>query len=157
MQEHQVTIEGVTRPLPNPFMVLATQNPVEQAGTYPLPEAQIDRFLMRIVVGYPSNEEEKNILRRFMTPIETPDALLNIETIEWMQSLVKQVHIADELLEYIVAIAEYTRAHTHVYLGVSPRASLALATAARARTLLAGRSYVIPDDIKALAEPVLSH
>ncbi|MCA9580805.1 MAG: MoxR family ATPase, partial [Myxococcales bacterium] len=141
----------------DPFIVLATQNPVEQAGTYPLPEAQIDRFLMRLVIGYPSNKDEEGILRRFMQPTPTPRRVLEPQTIEWLQSLVDRVHVEEELITYVVRLAEYTRQHTHLYLGASPRASLALLQAARARALLAGRAYVIPDDIKTLAESVLAH
>jgi MoxR-like ATPase len=157
MQEQQVTVEGDTRPLPAPFIVLATQNPVEQAGTYPLPEAQIDRFLVRLVIGYPSEADEKEILSRFMGAPPTPRTVLNPEVILEMQELVRTVHVEEEILEYCVSLAKFTREHARVYLGASPRASLALIIAARARALTSGRSYVLPDDIKTLAVPVLAH
>jgi len=157
MQESQVTIEGDTRPLPNPFIVLATQNPVEQAGTYPLPEAQIDRFLVRMLIGYPSAKDEVNILLRHMDPSPTPRQVLDPREILGLQELVHRVHVEPEIAEYVVRLAHFTRQHTRVYLGVSPRASLALVQAARARALIHGRPFVIPDDIKALAIPVLAH
>lgn len=157
MQERQVTIEGETRALPRPFLVLATQNPVEHAGTYPLPEAQIDRFLIRLVLGYPDAAEERAMLRRFLTERPAPRRVLEPGDIERLQSLVQAVHIEDEVLAYVVRLAAYTREHGRLFLGVSPRASLALVQAARARALLGGRPYVLPDDIKALAIPVLAH
>jgi MoxR-like ATPase len=157
MQESQVTVEGDTRALPQPFIVLATQNPVEQAGTYPLPEAQIDRFLIRLVIGYPSESDEKGILRRFMGHAPVPRAVLDPTRILDMQALVETVHVEEEVLEYCVRLGGFTRQHARVFLGASPRATLALLTAARARALLSGRSFVLPDDIKALAIPVLAH
>jgi MoxR-like ATPase len=157
MQESQVTIEGDTRPLPRPFIVLATQNPVEQAGTYPLPEAQIDRFLVRIPIGYPEPKDELAILRRHMDPGPEPRRILDPHEILAMQDLVHGIHVEVEVLEYIVRLATFTRQHPRVYLGVSPRASLALTQAARARALASGRAFVIPDDVKALALPVLAH
>lgn len=157
MQEQQTTIEGDTRALPSPFIVLATQNPVEQAGTYPLPEAQIDRFLMRLMIGYPTAADEKGILRRFSATAPALRSLLSPEDILSVQELVKSVHIEEELYDYVVKLAQFTRQHSRLFLGVSPRASLALITAARARALSMGRGFVIPDDIKALAVPVLAH
>ena len=157
MQEQQVTIEGDTRALPTPFIVLATQNPVEQAGTYPLPEAQIDRFLMRLVIGYPSERDERGILRRFMGEEPRPQKVLTPQEILELQGLVETVHVEDEILEYVVKMAAFTRQHARLFLGASPRASLALVQAARARALVSGRGYVIPDDIKSLAVPVLAH
>jgi MoxR-like ATPase len=157
MQEAQVTIEGDTRPLPQPFIVLATQNPVEQAGTYPLPEAQIDRFLVRILIGYPSASDELDILLRHMDPIAPPRRVLEPREILAMQELVHGVHVEHEVLDYVVRLSQFTRQHSRVYLGASPRASLALIQAARARALASGRPFVIPDDIKALAVPVLAH
>jgi MoxR-like ATPase len=157
MQESQVTIEGDTRKLPPPFMVLATQNPVEQEGTYPLPEAQIDRFLMKVEIGYPTSRQERAILRTYSgsSPVVrqaiAPDAILRF------QELSERVHIDDELLDYIVALAVFTRDHPQVHLGASPRASLHLMYASRARALMGGRGYVLPDDIKVLAIPVLAH
>jgi MoxR-like ATPase len=157
MQEQQTTIEGDTRPLPSPFIVLATQNPVEQAGTYPLPEAQIDRFLVRLVIGYPTPRDEKGILRRFMTPAPSPQRVLDPDEILAMQTLVEAVHVEEDILDYVVRLATFTRQHARLYLGASPRASLALVQAARARALSAGRAFVIPDDVKALASHVLAH
>ncbi len=157
MQESQVTIEGDTRPLPQPFIVLATQNPVEQAGTYPLPEAQIDRFLVRLLIGYPDAKDELNILLRHMDPVAVPRRVLEPGEILAMQELVHGVHVETEILEYVVRLAQYTRQHSRVYLGASPRASLAVTQAARARALVNGRPFVIPDDIKALAVSVLAH
>ncbi|GAB4197531.1 MAG: MoxR family ATPase [Sandaracinaceae bacterium] len=157
MQEHQTTIEGESRPLPNPFIVLATQNPVEQAGTYPLPEAQIDRFLARVVIGYPSPRDEKGVLKRFLEGAPSARQILDPGQILTMQALVGQVHVEEEVLDYVVRLAVYTRQQARVLLGVSPRASLALVQAARARALIAGRAYVLPDDVKALATSVLAH
>ncbi|MBX7192913.1 MAG: MoxR family ATPase [Sandaracinaceae bacterium] len=157
MQEHQTTIEGDSRPLPSPFIVLATQNPVEQAGTYPLPEAQIDRFLARIVIGYPSPRDEKGVLKRFLEGSPEAKKILDPGQILTMQQLVGQVHVEEEVLDYVVRLAVYTRQQARVLLGVSPRASLALVQAARARALIAGRAYVLPDDVKALAVHVLAH
>jgi MoxR-like ATPase len=157
MQEGQTTIEGDTRALPQPFIVLATQNPVEQAGTYPLPEAQIDRFLMRLVIGYPSERDERGMLRRFMGSTPATRPILEPRAIQEMQDLVATVHVEDEVLDYVVRLGAFTRQHTRLFLGASPRASLALVQAARARALLSGRSFVLPDDIKALAVSVLAH
>ena len=157
MQERQVTIEGETRPLPNPFLVLATQNPVEHAGTYPLPEAQIDRFLIRLVLGYPDRKEERWMLRRFLTAPAEPTTVLSPQDILQLQTMVEGIHVEDEVLDYVVRLADFTRNHARLFLGISPRASLALIRAARARALMAGRSYALPDDVKALAVPVLAH
>jgi len=157
MQEQQVTVEGDTRPLPSPFIVLATQNPVEQAGTYPLPEAQIDRFLVRVMIGYPDERDERGILRRFMGATPEPAAVLQPSEILNMQDLVQTVHVEDEVLEYVVRLSTFTRQHARLFLGASPRASLALIQAARARALISGRAYVLPDDVKVLAVPVLAH
>jgi MoxR-like ATPase len=157
MQEQQVTIEGDTRALPSPFVVLATQNPVEQAGTYPLPEAQIDRFLVRLLIGYPSARDERGILRRFLEGSPQPQRVLEPAQILGMQQLVGQVHVEDELLDYVVRLAAATRQQARIFLGASPRASLALVQAARARALIQGRPFVLPDDLKALAIPVLAH
>jgi MoxR-like ATPase len=157
MQEQQVTIEGDTRPLPSPFIVLATQNPVEQAGTYPLPEAQIDRFLVRLLIGYPTPADEKGILRRFTDGSPKPRQVLAPEQILTMQHLVDRVHVEESILDYVVRLAGFTREHARLFLGASPRASLALVRAARARALAAGRDFVLPDDVKRLAVPVLAH
>jgi MoxR-like ATPase len=157
MQEHQATIEGDTRPLPAPFIVLATQNPVEQAGTYPLPEAQIDRFLVRLVISYPSSRDEKTMLRRFLEGSPEATKVLDPDEVRSLQALVMRVHVEEEILDYVVRLATFTRQQARVLLGVSPRASLALVAAARARALIAGRAFVLPDDVKALAVPVLAH
>ncbi|MCG8556124.1 MAG: MoxR family ATPase [Proteobacteria bacterium] len=157
MQEGQVTIEGETRSLPTPFVLLATQNPVEQAGTYPLPEAQVDRFLLRLSVGYPSPSEERQILQRFTQSTPQANALLTPDEVLAMQELVATVHVEPQVLDYVVRLSTFTRQHPDVFLGASPRGSLALAQAARARALLSGRSYVLPDDVKHLAPTVLAH
>lgn len=157
MQEKQVTIEGETRPLPSPFIVLATQNPIEQAGTYPLPEAQVDRFLMKLRVDYPSFEDEKGIVRRFAAPPQPTRAVLDQATVMALRERSQQVHIEESVVDFIVRLVAATRSHRDSVLGASPRASLALANAARAHALLHGRGYVLPDDVKALAQPVLAH
>jgi MoxR-like ATPase len=157
MQEVQVTIEGNTRPLAPPFMVLATQNPIEHEGTYPLPEAQVDRFLIKLSLRYPEAAEEKRILQTHSGPTAPVKALLDRERILALQELAEAVHVDDELIEYIVGLARYTREHRRVYLGASPRASLMLLRASKARALIHGRGYVLPDDIKALAAHVLAH
>lgn len=157
MQERQVTIEGETRTLPSPFLVLATQNPVEQAGTYPLPEAQIDRFLVRLLLGYPSAQDERGVLRRFLEGAPSARTVLSPDEVLELRQLAATVHVQDEVLDYVIRVAAFTREHSRVFLGASPRASLALVEAARARALMDGRSFVLPDDIKALAIPVLAH
>jgi MoxR-like ATPase len=157
MQEVQTTIDGETRPLPRPFMVLATQNPVEQAGTYPLPEAQIDRFLLRILIGYPSPAEELAMLERFSVGTPELAPVLSPQEILGLQAMVSSVHAEHELVDFVVRLTAYTRKHQRVYLGASPRGSLALLQAAKALALLSGRGYVLPDDVKRLAKPVLAH
>jgi MoxR-like ATPase len=157
MQEFQTTIDGETRPLPQPFLVLATQNPVEQAGTYPLPEAQIDRFLLRVAMGYPSQSDERAILERYGASSPRVTGVLSPEEILAVQSMVGSVHAEPDVLDYVVRLTRFTREHRHVFLGASPRASLALAQAAKAAALLAGRAFLLPDDVKRLAVPVLAH
>ncbi len=159
MEERQVTAEGETRPLPRPFLVLATQNPVELEGTFPLPEAQLDRFLLRIRLGYPTEEDEKAILRRFAgeTPIPEVHPVIDAAGLLGMASEARTVHIGEPVLDYTVRLTRATRAMSGVRLGASPRATLALARAARALAALRGRTFVIPDDIKALAPAVLTH
>jgi MoxR-like ATPase len=157
MQEGQVTIDGESHRLAQPFFVLATQNPIEQEGTYPLPEAQIDRFLMRIVVGYPSPEDELTILRTYAVAPPEARAVLSPDDVLWLQARAAEVFVEDEVYAYAVALTNYTRNHPRVALGASPRASLGLVLGARARALLAGRGYVLPDDLKRLAQPVLAH
>ena len=157
MQEVQVTIEGNTRQLALPFVVLATQNPIEQEGTYPLPEAQVDRFMLKLTMRYPEAEEEKRILRTYNRPPEEVDVVLTPERILELQRIAEAVHVDDELMDYVIALSRYTRQHRRVYLGVSPRASLMLLHAAKARSLVHGRGYVLPDDIKLLCPSVFSH
>jgi len=157
MQELQTTIDGETRALPRPFVVLATQNPVEQAGTYPLPEAQIDRFLMRVLIGYPTHAEELAILERFSGTQPGAQGVLSPQEILALQAMVAAVHAEHEVADYVVRLSTYTRKHGRVFLGASPRGSLALLHAAKAYALLAGRPYVLPDDVKRLAIPVLAH
>jgi MoxR-like ATPase len=157
MQEGQVTLEGQTRPLPLPFMVLATQNPIEHEGTYPLPEAQLDRFLLKLFVGYPEPAAEQAMLRAYSRPPARCRQLLSAPAILELQQAAELIHIDNEIYEYVLDLARFTRQHRRVALGASPRAALALLHAARARALLAGRDYVLPDDLKALAPQVLAH
>jgi len=159
MEERQVTVDGVTYRLPQPFLVLATQNPIEYEGTFPLPEAQLDRFLMRINLGYPSQQDEIAILnsQQHAHPLEHCEQVISIEELLAMQEEVKSVHVDDLIKEYIVGIVTASRKHPDVYLGASPRGALALYRTGRAWAALDGRDYVIPDDIKALAQPTLAH
>lgn len=159
MEERQITVDGVTRPLPRPFMVLATQNPIEYEGTFPLPEAQVDRFLMRLRLGYPATVDEIAILDRqqFRHPFEALDQIVSVEELVAAQEAIKDVYISPALKRYIVEIAHQTREHPEVYLGASPRGSLALYRTAQARAAMAERDYVLPDDIKALIVPALAH
>jgi MoxR-like ATPase len=159
MEERQVTVEGVTRPLPAPFMVLATQNPIEYEGTFPLPEAQLDRFLLRIHLGYPAPSDEANVLQQQMLrhPIEDLGPMTTASELQQLQLAVRSVHVEPQLQRYIVHLVGLTRDHPDVYLGASPRGSLALMRAAQARAMLVGRDYVIPDDVKALAVSALAH
>ena len=159
MEERQVTVDGVTRPLPPPFMVMATQNPVEYEGTFPLPEAQLDRFLLRIHLGYPDANDEIAVLegQQKQHPIETLDAVASPEEIREVHEVVRDIWVDPALKQYAVQLVAATRAHDAVYLGASPRGSLALFRCAQASALLAGRDYVIPDDMKALAHAALGH
>jgi len=157
MQENQVTIEGTTLPLPRPFMVLATQNPVEQEGVYRLPEAQLDRFLLRVEMGYPGPAHEVDMLKLHSLPIVAVPEVFTADIIVEMQQQAMRVHVGDDLLKYIVDLAEASRAHPDVVLGASPRASLCLLKTARARALLAGRHYVTHEDVQAMALGVLGH
>ncbi len=159
MEERQVTVEGHTSPLPRPFMVIATQNPVELEGTFPLPEAQLDRFLLRLAVGYPSELEEAAILRRFGTAQAPPAArsFASGEDIMRWAALARDVHVSDAVVGYMVAIVRATRDHESVELGGSPRATLALYRATQALAALRGRDFVTPDDVKYLVGPVLAH
>ncbi|MFU8806251.1 MAG: AAA family ATPase, partial [Bradymonadaceae bacterium] len=153
----QVTIEGITHRLDEPFVVLATQNPIEQEGVYLLPEAQLDRFLLKVVMHYPTVEQEMRVLRTHKKQTDPAPALLSAEVIEHGRKLVERVHVSEELLAYIIALVRFTRDHAQVALGGSPRASLSLLKASQARALLQGRDYVLPDDIRHLAQGVLSH
>lgn len=159
MAEGQVTIDGETRRLPAPFFVMATQNPVEFDGTFPLPEAQLDRFMMKLSVGYPNAEEELRILdeMRETHPIERLAAVVTPEEIKRLRAEVRKVHVDPEVGKYLVEIVTRTRSHADLLLGVSPRGSIDLYHSAQARAALQGREYVIPEDVKALAVPVLSH
>ena len=157
MEEHQVTIEGVTQKLEEPFMVLATQNPVEQEGVYLLPEAQLDRFLVKLVVGYPTQDEEQKILKTYDRRVAPVRRLLGPEEILELRSLAEQVHVDKQLMAYIVRLVRYTRQHEQVYLGASPRAALSMMWAAKARALVRGRDFVLPDDIRELVPHVLVH
>lgn len=159
MEERQVTVDGVTYPMERPFLVLATQNPIEYEGTFPLPEAQLDRFMMRITLGYPQADEEMRILdsQRQQHPIGALAQVVSAEELMAAQQAVTQVYVDDLIKEYIVSLANATRKHPDIYLGVSPRGSLALFKASRARAAVLDRDFVIPDDIKALAEFTLAH
>ena len=159
MEEHQITVDGVTHPLHAPFIVLATQNPIEYEGTFPLPDAQVDRFLMRINLGYPSIEEELEIIseQEIAHPITVLEIVTTPSGILEMQEAVNSIYVDSLIREYIVKLTESTRSHPEVYLGASPRASLGLFKTARALALIRERDYVIPDDVKFLAPTVLSH
>jgi MoxR-like ATPase len=158
MNEGQVTIDGRPHSLPRPFMVIATQNPVEHHGTYPLPESQMDRFLMRLRIGYPDAASEREILRNFeMAPAETVRPALSGEDILRLQTAVQGVVVEESLVDYMLAIVASTRAHESLTLGVSPRGSQALFRAVQALALVEGREYAIPDDVKRLAVPVFAH
>ncbi len=160
MQERQVTVEGQTRALEPPFLVMATQNPIEHEGTYPLPEAQVDRFLAKLKMGYPNAAAEREMLRRYSglhDPTVETRQVLEPQTILRVQRLADTVHVTDELYDYVLGLVQHTRTHRRVALGASPRASLQLVNAAKARALLGGRDFVLPDDVKYLAPYVLAH
>jgi MoxR-like ATPase len=159
MEEHQITVDGITHPLQAPFMILATQNPIEYEGTFPLPEAQLDRFLLRIRLGYPSLNDEIRILelQQFRHPIETLESVVALEELVQVQEAVKQVYVSPAIKRYIVELTRSTRESSDIYLGASPRGSLGLFRAGQARAAISGRDFVLPDDIKALAEHVLAH
>jgi len=159
MQEHTATVDGVTHTLPAPFFVLATQNPVEFEGTFPLPEAQLDRFLLQVAVGYPELDEERRMLRSISSvhPIERLAPLQTERDLPQLQRSIDAIHLADNVLAYLMRLVTATRQHHDLALGASPRAALALYRAAQGAAALAGRGFVIPDDVKRLAEPVLRH
>jgi MoxR-like ATPase len=159
MQESQVTVDGVTYPLERPFMAIATQNPIEYEGTYPLPEAQLDRFAMRVQLGYPSLAEEAKMLDE-QTHVPPLDSLVPVAGAQDVMRLAEQardIYVEDSLSRYVVALLRQTRADTRLYLGASPRSGIALLRVAKARALAEGREYLVPDDVKAVAVPVLSH
>jgi MoxR-like ATPase len=159
MEERQVTVDGQTHVLPRPFMVLATQNPIEYEGTFPLPEAQLDRFLLRITLGYPSKADEITIIDRqqLSHPIEETCQVIEAKDLATLQDAVKRVYVDPAVKDYLVSLVHATRVHADVYLGASPRGSLGLFRAGQAWAALQGRDYVTPDDIKFLATPVLAH
>ncbi|MBT2673616.1 MoxR family ATPase [Streptomyces sp. ISL-14] len=159
MEEASVTIDGVTRRLEKPFFVMATQNPIEYEGTYPLPEAQLDRFLLKMKMGYPGVEEEIEVLNRaqYTVPLEELESVITLDELIELQAEVKAVIVDDTIKRYIVELANRTRAHEGVYLGVSPRGSIALMKASQAYALLQGRDYVLPDDVQYLVSFVFSH
>ncbi len=159
MEERQVTVDGVTHDMMRPFMVLATQNPIEYEGTFPLPEAQVDRFMMRIRLGYPSRAHEIDVLTRQAShhPIQDLQQVVSVDDLVAAQRAVRDVYVDDLIKGYIVDLVTTTRDHPDIYLGASPRGSLNLFMAARAWAAVEGRDFVLPDDVKALAEPVLAH
>jgi MoxR-like ATPase len=160
MQERQVSIEGMTRPLPDPFIVLATENPIEFEGTFALPQAQLDRFLVRIRIGYPDESAERTIARRYQAaaePLDSIEPVLDGPRLIELRDEVRRIRVADEVEAYGVALVRATRSHADIQLGASPRASVALYRAAQAAAFLAGRGFVLPDDIKSVAAPVLGH
>jgi MoxR-like ATPase len=159
MEERQVTVDGNTHKLPRPFLVLATQNPIEYEGTFPLPEAQLDRFLLRLKLGYPEMDDEIIILERqqYKHPITELQQVVSAEELINAQEEIKNIFVAQPVKRYIVELVRQTRQHPDVYLGASPRGSLALFRTGQARAIIQGRDYVLPDDIKALAKPALSH
>ena len=159
MQEGQVTLDGETKGLPNPFIVIATQNPIDMEGTFPLPEAQLDRFMLKLGMGYPSLEEEEDIILRFSAdekiPVQKP--AINTKELLSLQSEVSRVVVGDEIRKYLMDIVRLSRENESVSLGGSPRSSIALFKASQAQAAISGRDFVIPDDVKYLAEPVLAH
>lgn len=162
MEEKQVSVDGTTYPMAFPFMVIATQNPIEQEGTYKLPEAQLDRFLFRVQLGYPTLEQEQEILKRFRSDfskrqVKEVKAVVNADEVKKCQEIVEKIHIKDELLDYIAAITLNTRNNGDLFLGASPRASLSIMQSAKAVAAINGRDFVTPDDIQYVAFPVLNH
>ncbi|RME10947.1 MAG: MoxR family ATPase, partial [Ardenticatenia bacterium] len=159
MQERQVSVEGETYPLPRPFLVIATQNPVELEGTFPLPEAQLDRFLLRLSLGYPSAEDEEKMLLRFERedPLPTLEPVASADDLLAARQAIRHVRVDDDIRRYIINITRATREHEAIELGASPRATLALYQAAQALAAIQGRDYVIPDDVKRLCPVILTH
>jgi MoxR-like ATPase len=159
MEERQITVDGVTHLMPDPFIVMATQNPIEYEGTFPLPETELDRFIVRIHLGYPSFDDEVAVLeaQRMSHPIDKVSQVVTEEELRAMQAAVKEIYVGQAISEYVVSIVTATRTHSSLYLGASPRGSLALFRLGQARALLDGRDFVLPDDIKELAFPALGH
>ncbi len=159
MEERQVTVDGVTRPTPDPFLVIATQNPIEYEGTFPLPEAQLDRFMLRVNLGYPSPQDEIRIMERqqLAHPIDSLQQVVSVDDLGRVQKAAREVKVSAEIKRYIVDLVNETRRHAEVYLGASPRGSLTLFRTGQARAAIQGREYVVPDDIKAMAVPALAH
>jgi MoxR-like ATPase len=159
MEERQVTVDGTTYPTPQPFLVLATQNPIEYEGTFPLPEAQMDRFMLRISLGYPRKSEEIHMMeeQQIIHPIENLQSVVSVEELLQAQRAVRDVKVSDEVKRYIVEVVEATRDHSELYLGSSPRGSLALFRTAQVLAALSGRAYVLPDDVKSMVIPALAH
>ncbi len=159
MEERQATVEGVTHPMPSPYLLIATENPVEQHGTYPLPEGQLDRFALTVEVGYPGSRQAAEIVRRQLShhPIEDLESVLEPADVLSCRQAARDVHVDDSILEYVVALVEATRAAPEVGLGASPRSMIALTRCAQARAIAEGREFVLPDDVKALAPAVLAH
>lgn len=159
MEEGHVTVDGDTKPLPEPFLVMATQNPIDYEGTFPLPEAQLDRFLLKLKIGYPDKKDELQMLSRLQRdhPIESLQSVLTIEELQQFQQAVGHIHVDDSIKDYIVSLTQATRQHENVYLGVSPRGSVALLRASQSMAFIRGREFVIPDDVKLLAPYALSH
>ena len=159
MGDHQATIDGVTYNLDEPFFVIATQNPIESQGTFPLPEAQMDRFLMKLSLGYPEHNAEKNVLTQYggASPLETLAPVCTQEEIRTACDMVRNITVSDPIKDYIIDIADATRNSDRLRLGVSPRATLAMMRASQAYAAIMGRDYVLPDDVKKIAIPVLSH
>ncbi len=159
MEERQITVDGVTHKMPSPFHILATQNPIEYEGTFPLPETQLDRFLLRISLGYPSAADEITIIenQQYTHPIEKLKPVATRADVEMLQTVVRDIYTDDLIKQYITSLVGATRNHPSIYLGASPRGSLSLFRTAQARALLQGRDHVLPDDVKTLAKPVLAH
>ena len=159
MEERQITVDGVAHPTPTPFMVLATQNPIEYEGTFPLPETELDRFLLRLHLGYPGFDDELEVLgsQQYHHPIDSLERVVEVDELIQLQEAVREIHVDRLVREYIVGVVAATRSHLGLYLAASPRGSLALFRLAQARALLEGREYALPDDVKLVAEPVLAH
>jgi len=159
MEERQATVDGTTYAMPRPFMVLATQNPIEYEGTFPLPEAQLDRFMLRLKLGYPSRDDEMTVLDRqqYSHPVEALEQVVTADDLLTAQAELRQIQVSAEVRQYIVDLVAASRKHADIYLGASPRGSLALFRASQARALLRGRDYALPDDVKVLADSALAH